>query len=131
MNATKTTTTLDNLVQKIFSHMADGTILDAMNTLYDDNVQMQENANPPTVGLPANIEREKQFLANVKEWKSLDLHAVATKPEPSDPTSGVALVEYAFEFINQQDQPVRYEQVAVQHWKNGKITRERFYYNAG
>jgi len=131
VNTAAKANTLEELVQQLFNHMANGTILDAMNTLYDEKVKMQENTNPPTVGLPDNIEREKQFLANVKEWKSLDLHAIATKPSPTDPTSGVALVEYSFDFINQQNQPIRYEQVAVQQWKNGKITHERFYYNAG
>lgn len=26
--------------------------------------------------------------------------------------------------------PMKFEEVAVQHWKDGKIVRERFYYNA-
>lgn len=131
MSAAATAANLRQLVDQLFDHIANGRILDAMNTLYDDNVVMQENTNPPTVGLPANIEREKEFLDYVKEWKSLDVHAVGTHDDPNDPTTGTALVEYSFDFINKDDEPVRYEQVCVQHWKNGKITKERFYYNAG
>jgi hypothetical protein len=123
-----TATDLRAAVDSLFEHMATGKILEAMSTFYDQNVAMQENANDPTVGLDANIEREKQFLAGIKEWKSLDIHAVGLEGDTSE---GSALIEYSFDFINTDNQAVRYEQVAVQTWKNGKITRERFYYNAG
>lgn len=128
MNAA-TATGIKQLVDSLFEHMATGKIIDAMNTFYDDNVAMQENANEPCTGLAANIEREHQFLATIKDWKSLDIHAVAVNE--TAPGTGTALVEYSFDFINTDDQPVRYEQVAVQKWNNGKITHERFYYNAG
>ena len=41
------------------------------------------------------------------------------------------MMELSFDFIDQNDQPVRYEQVAVQTWKDGKIVKERFYYDTG
>lgn len=39
---------------------------------------MQDNANPPTMGLAANIEREKQFAGGVKEWKGFEAKASGT-----------------------------------------------------
>jgi hypothetical protein len=36
---------------------------------------MQENANPPAVGQAANVEREKQFMSGVKEWKGFTVTA--------------------------------------------------------
>ena len=36
-----------------------------MNEFYDKDTVTQDNANPPTKGLAANIEREKQFLNGV------------------------------------------------------------------
>ncbi|MEL7474408.1 MAG: nuclear transport factor 2 family protein [Planctomycetota bacterium] len=113
-------------VNGLIEHMKTGKILEAMEAFYADNTSMQENSNAPTVGLAANIEREKQFLASVKEWKSLSVSAVAV--EETGPDSGVAFIEYDFDFISTEDQPVRYEQVTVQHWNNGKIERERFYH---
>jgi SnoaL-like domain len=116
-----------NLAQRVSdlqSYIKSGRILDAMNEFYAHDCRMQENASAPCIGLAANLEREKQFLAQVKEWKGYTVKALATAGD-------VAFVEAAADFINQQDQPVHMEQVSVQRWKDGKIVHERFYYNAG
>ena len=126
--STTTTTDLRTAVSAIFDHMAKGEIIEAIETFYDENVTMQENSGDPTAGRAANLERERQFLASIKEWKSLDIQSIGLD---GDTTDGSALIEYSFDFISTDDQAVRYEQVAVQTWKNGKIIRERFYYNAG
>ena len=103
-----------------------GRIIEAMNEFYAPEVTMQENANPPTVGLHANVEREKQFLSFVKTWKGYNVKALA-----ADEKAGTALVESTMDFVNHEDQHVHMAQVSVQHWKDGKIVHERFYYNAG
>lgn len=115
-------------VNDLVEHLKQGKILEAMSEFYAENASMQENANPPTVGLAANIEREKQFLAGVKEWKGLNVSAVAAHDSGD---SGVSFIEYDFDFINTEGNPVHYEQVARQVWSGGKIVAERFYYNAG
>ena len=71
-----------------------------------------------------NLAREKQFLAQVKEWKGYTVKSLGVG-------DGVTMVESAMDFINQQNQPVHMEQVAVQQWKDGKIVHERFYYDSG
>lgn len=114
--------------QSIIEHMQQGKVLEAFETYYAEDCVMQENANPPTIGKDANREREKEFLANIKEWKSLDIAALTAD---SDSDTGTTMMELSFDFINQQDQPVRYEQVAVQTWNDGKIVKERFYYDTG
>ena len=96
-----------------------------MLEFYADDIQMQENNNPPTAGLPANIEREKQFVASVKEWKTLNVEAVAVDAKRSR-----SIVQSNFSFVNQQDQLVQYDQVAVQQWRDGKIVHEKFYYDS-
>ena len=48
-----------------------------MSEFYDKETVMQDNANPPTKGLAANIEREKQFMSGVKEWKGFNVTASA------------------------------------------------------
>lgn len=117
---------LRNEVDNLIEHIKTGKILEAMDRFYADNLTMQENRNPPTVGKAANIEREKQFLAMVKEWQKTDIAAVAVEGTPDD---GVSFVEYSFDFISIENKPVRYEQVSVQRWKHGKIVSERFYYD--
>ena len=112
----------------IIEHLKNGKLLDAFDRYYHENVRMQENRGTPTVGKAENRKREEAFLASVKEWKSLD---VATIMADSDGQSGTTSIEYSFDFVNQDDQPVHYEQVAVQRWENGQIVEEKFYYDTG
>ena len=105
-------------------YIQSGKVLEAMDEFYAQDCKMQENAGAPCVGLAANIEREKQFLAQVKEWKGYQVKALATSGD-------VSLVESAMDFINTKGEPVHMEQVSVQRWKDGKVVHERFYYNAG
>jgi ketosteroid isomerase-like protein len=85
---------------------------------------MQDNANPPTKGLAANIEREKQFLNGVKEWKGFEVTASAVG-------DNVTFYECSLDFVATSGQPVHMEQVVVTRWKDGKIIHERFYYDTG
>lgn len=111
-------------VQSLIEYIQTGKILEAMTEFYDEHTRMIEGNGDATEGLEANIEREKQFLAQVKEFKSFNVHKLATTDEH-------ALIESTMEFVNQEDQDVKLEQVHVQTWKNGKITEERFYYYGG
>ena len=95
-----------------------------MSESYDKDTKMQENANPPTVGLAANIEREKQFMSGVKEWKGFNVTATGVG-------DGVTFYESTIDFIATSGQPVHLEQVSVARWKNGKIVHERYYYDSG
>ncbi len=120
-----TPTTTDNVrVQDLNEYIQTGRILEAMDEFYAENVSMQENSGEPTIGLAANIEREKQFLANVKEFHAFEVLSVATGP-------GLSIVESVMRFTDQGGNAVVLEQVSVQRWADGKITSERFYYNAG
>jgi ketosteroid isomerase-like protein len=112
--------------EDIVEHIKQGKVLEAFEKHYADDCVMQENRNDPVHGKDSNREREKQFLASVKEWKGFEVIALGAD---SDTDDGTTFLEVAFDFINQQDQHVRYEQVAVQTWKNGKIVSERFYYD--
>ena len=118
---------IQNLQQRLndlFGYIRQGKILDAMTEFYDKDVKMQENANPPTVGQAANIEREKQFLSGVKEWKGFNVTASAVG-------DNVTFYECSLDFVATGGQAVHMEQVVVSQWKDGRIVHERFYYDAG
>ncbi len=117
-------TNLSQRLQVLLSSIQQGKIMEAMNEFYDVDTVMQDNANPPTEGLAANIEREKQFLKGVKEWKGFHVTA-------SGVGDNATFYECVMEFIATNGQPVRLEQVSVAKWKNGKIVHERFYYDTG
>ena len=113
-------------VNDLVSYIRDGRILEAMREFYADDVSMQENNNPPTVGLAANLERERQFVNSVRQWKSLNVEAVAV-----DAQRNKTLVQVNFEFEGVDGKTYRYDQVAVQTWRDGKIVHEKFYYDTG
>jgi len=128
-NTTETRTAAADLgarARDLVSYIQNGRIIDAMNEFYADDVRMQENNNPPTVGLAANLERERQFVNSVRQWKSLNVEAVAVDPQRSR-----TLVQVNFEFDGVDGKAYRYDQVAVQTWRDGKIVHEKFYYDTG
>ena len=116
-------TTITERVHDLIDRMKNGDILGAFETYYDDAVEMQENNEPSTKGKTANLEREKQFLASIKDWKGLWIDGVAVNE-----ADGVAFIEYGFNFINTDGKDITYQQAARQTWKNGKIVSERFYH---
>lgn len=115
---------LQQRLNDLLDHIRQGKIIEAMNEFYHRDAVMQDNANPPTEGLAANIEREKQFMSGVKEWKGFEVKATET-------SDNVTLYESTLDFIAINGQPVRMEQVSVAKWRNGKIIQERFYYETG
>ena len=115
---------LHQRLQGLLTSIQQGKIMDAMKEFYDTDTVMQDNANSPTKGLAANMEREKQFLAGVKEWKGFQVLASGVGDD-------VTFYEGVMDFIATNGQPVHMEQVSVAKWKNGKIVSERFYYDSG
>jgi hypothetical protein len=115
---------LQQRLNDLFGYIRQGKIIEAISEFYDKDVKMQENANPPTVGQAANVEREKQFMSGVKEWKGFNVTASAVG-------DNVTFYECNLDFIATSGQPVHMEQVVVTKWKNGKIVHERFYYDSG
>ena len=115
---------LQQRLQGLHDHIRNGKIIEAMNEFYDKDAVMQDNANPPMKGLAANIEREKQFMNGVKEWKGFNVTASAAG-------DNVTFYECTMDFIATNGQPVHMEQVSVAKWRNGKIVHERFYYDTG
>ena len=118
------TANLQQRLQDLLNHVRQGKIIEAMNEFYDKDTVMQDNANPPTKGLAANIEREKQFMSGVKEWKGFTVTA-------SGVGDNVTFYESTSDFVTTGGVPAHLEQVAAANWKNGKIVHERFYYDTG
>ncbi len=113
---------LNNRLNDLFTYIREGRILDAMNDFYAEDVVMQENLEPPTTGRDANIEREKQFLSMVKEWKGFQVISQGSGQD-------VTFYETVMDWVATDDTPVHVEQVVVAKWQDGKIIHERFYHN--
>ena len=118
------TANLQQRLQDLLDHICQGKIIEAMNEFYDKDTVMQENANPPTKGLAANIEREKQAISGVKELKGFNVTASAVG-------DNVTFYESTSDYVTTGGEPGHVEQVSVAKWRNGKIVHERFYYDTG
>ena len=120
--STPTKPTLQDRLEDLFSYIREGRILDAVNEFYAEDAVMQENNLPPTVGREANLEREKQFLSTVKDWKRFDVTAKGVGED-------VTFYETVMDWTTTDGTPVHVEQVVVAQWQDGKIINERFYHN--
>jgi SnoaL-like domain len=118
------TANLQHRLNDLLDYIRQGKIIEAIQEFYDKNAAMQENTNPPTVGQAANVEREKQFMSSVKEWKGFNVTALGVGDDAT-------FYECNIDFIATNGQPVHMEQVVVAKWKNGRIVHERFYYDTG
>jgi ketosteroid isomerase-like protein len=114
---------LKELVTDLNSMILRGNALEAFEKYYAEDVVMQENELPPTIGKDANRERERDFFSKVVEFRGADVKAVAIG-------DGVSMVEWFFDYTHKDWGRRAYHQVSVQRWKNGKIVNERFYYGS-
>lgn len=101
-----------------------GKALEAFEKFYADNVEMQENADPPFQGKDVNRKREEEFFASVEQFHGAEVRS-------SGAGDGVTFSEWMLDVTFKGGQRYKLEQVAVRRWKDGKIIHERFYYNKG
>jgi ketosteroid isomerase-like protein len=101
-----------------------GRILDAFDRFYADDIVMQENNAPATVGKAANREREIKFVESIEQFHSAAILNTAVHGD-------VSFSEWLMDVTFKGGLRVKLEQVAVRKWRDDQITHERFYYNAG
>jgi len=97
---------LQQRLKDLFGYIRQGKIIEAITEFYDKDVKLQENVNPPTIGQAANVEREKQFMCGVKEWKRFNVTALGVGDD-------VTFYECNMDFIATNGQTVHMEQVVV------------------
>jgi ketosteroid isomerase-like protein len=108
-------------VQHLVELVEQGRMLEAIETYYGENVAMQENLDPPTVGLEANIERERTFFGSLLSAK---FRAISVTVEGDR-----AAINWVFDYTTADGQRYRMDQMAVQTWRDGKIIHERYIYD--
>ncbi|NJO40944.1 MAG: nuclear transport factor 2 family protein [Cyanobacteria bacterium RU_5_0] len=100
-----------------------GKALEAFEKYYADEVVMQENENPPTVGKDANRQREQEFFSKLVEFRGAEVKSVAFGED-------VILSEWWLDYTHQDWGNRSYHQVSVQRWKDDQVVHERFYYGS-
>lgn len=122
--STTTAASVAELDRELNTIVLEGRILDAFERFYADDVVMQENAAAPVVGKAANRERERQFVESIEQFHHAALLGAAAEGDRS-------YSEWLMDVTFKGGIRVKLEQVAVRQWRNGQVTHERFYYNAG
>jgi len=109
---------------KLNEALRTGKVLDVFTDIYHPDVVMIEGTGEATEGLEANLEREKQFFGSIKE-----LRDGGVKDSVVDEDGAVSYNTQWFDAVFADGSEAKFDEVAVRHWKDGKIVRERFYYN--
>ena len=108
-------------VQHLVDLVEQGRMLEAIETYYAENVAMQENLDPPTVGLAANLQREREFFGSLL---SVQFRSASVIVEGDR-----AAINWVFDYTTADGQRYRMDQIAVQTWRDGKIIHERYIYD--
>ena len=116
-----THTTIEEKLKNLNSLILDGKAMDGFEKYYDDEVIMQENETAPTIGKDANRLRELLFFKNIAEFRGAKVLNMAA-------SENVSFVTWYFDYTHKEWGVRNYTQVSVQHWKNGKIIKEQFFY---
>jgi len=72
-----TTAELQANFEEIKALVLQGKAMEAFEKFYGDDVVMQENETPATVGKAANRDRELDFFSKLTEFRGADVKAVA------------------------------------------------------
>lgn len=107
--------------EDIKNKVLQGKAMDVFEQYYADDVVMQENDNPPTVGKVANRQRELEFFSKLTEFRGAEVKSVAYGDD-------VIISEWFLDYTHADWGKRTYDQVSVQKWKDGKVVYERFYY---
>ena len=113
--------TIHEKINHLNSLILEGKALDGFELYYDDKVVMQENELEPTVGKDANRRREIEFFDSITEFRGAAVEQVAVG-------DNVSMVVWNYDYTHKDWGVRKYRQVSVQHWNNGKIVKEQFFY---
>ena len=112
---------IEQFLHDLNNLVLEGKLLDAFDKYYHEDVQMQENNNPPVVGKKENRERELEFLGNVTEFRGASVKGMAVG-------ENISFVIWSYDYTHKLWGTRNYTQVSVQNWQDGKIIKEQFYY---
>src|SRR5205814_3431651 len=104
--------TVRDRVQQLVARAEQWKILEAMQEFYADNVVMQDNLNAPTIGLAANLERERAFVASVTKVNEMRAEAVIVD-------GNRALINWRQDLVI-NGQRLTFDQLSLQVWEKAR-----------
>lgn len=113
--------TLDH-VKDLIAMVADGKFVEAIERFYAEDATMQENQGTVRSGLQTLVENERNVLRVVPDIR---LETVGSYVVDGDR----AAINWIFRYTDPRGRQIRLDELAYQEWHDGKIVRERFYYD--
>ena len=113
---------IEQSLKDLNSLVLNGKMMDAFEKYYHDDVVMQDNDLPATIGKDANRKRETEFLNNITDFRGAEVKGIATG-------DGISSVVWTYDYTHKEWGVMNYTQVSVQQWKDGKIINEKFIYS--
>jgi ketosteroid isomerase-like protein len=121
MSSTPTTSTRER-VQSLVRYVEAGRFLEALDEFYAEDVTLQENLGPPFVG-EAAYEKERAFVAALRAAESRAVSVLVDGDQ--------AVIHWIADYVFTDGSRLRFDQLAHQQWRDGRIVRERFVYDPG
>jgi hypothetical protein len=112
---------IEEKLKELNALVLQGKVMEAFEKFYHEDVQMQENENLPVVGKAANRKRELEFLSNVTEFRNASVQGTAAN-------DNLSFAIWSYDYTHKEWGERKYTQVSVQHWKDGQIVKEQFFY---
>jgi hypothetical protein len=97
-----------------------GRALEAFEKFYAEDVVMMEN-DQVFIGKDVNRKREEEFFGSIAELHEAGIGRTAVG-------DGVSFCEQWFEATLKDGRRIRLEEVSVRTWNEGRVVKERFYY---
>ncbi len=110
--------------QELYEMTEQGRMMDAFEKFYHKDVEMIEATGEVRKGKNYNREFEIKFLESVKEVHGSGIHGITANEEEK-----ITMVESWMDVTFKDGVRAKMEEVAVQHWEEDLIIKERFYYN--
>ena len=121
---TATSTDVKTLDDQLNQQILAGSIMEAFDRFYADDVIMQENTDAPKVGKETCRQAERAFLDAVEQIHGGQLLGSAVNGD-------ISYSEWEFDVTFKGAGRTKMTQVAARRWKNGHVVHERFYYQKG
>ncbi|MEO1053497.1 MAG: SnoaL-like domain-containing protein [Bacteroidota bacterium] len=111
-------------IKELYGMIGTGQMMEGFEKFYHEDVEMIEGTGESCKGKDANRAREQEFMGSIQEMHGGGAGAICSNEE-----DGVTSVESWMDVTFKDGNRVKMEQVAVQHWEEDHIIKERFYYN--
>jgi hypothetical protein len=101
-----------------------GDMLQIIDHFYGDNIHQIENNNAPIIGKSVLKQMEIDNLAGVNSVN------IALPTWLVDEEKGLAMGEMVIHFDSKKSGKLLLTEAFLQHWENGKIVLQKFYYKS-